>query len=493
MKKQSAALISLFLLFPVMLFSQTFRFEQQHIAIYNAILNLELHEAEQQIETFKTQESDNCTLLLLENYIDFLTLFISEEKTLFDRLQSNKNTRIKSFEKLPDENPYKLWAIATTNLQWAFVRLKFDEKYAAALEIRKAHLLLNENQNRFPEFKTNLLGAGFLHALFGAVPSRYQIIMKLASLNGSIEKGRSELYELLYLTASDMSVSHLRKETLFYLSFIEMNLNADNQFAENLLHQFSDEDLSSPLMIYVKATLEMRLGKNDQALETLSFETTATSYPFCFLDYLRGECLLRKLDFEAQKSYQKYISTFGGTNYIIDAKRKIAWICLLQGNQETYYQLMTALKTNENRTIDIDKQAVREAISGKTPNPDLLKTQLLFDGGYYNEALQIIEHKTFDSEEYALEQIYRMARIFDEQKNHEQAIIYYQKTIEKGKSASSYFAANAALKTAEYYETTHNYSEAKTYYNLCLKMNPAEYRASIHQKAKAGLSRLPKN
>jgi hypothetical protein len=476
-----------------MLFSQTFRFEQQHSAIYNTILNLELREATQQIETLKIQESDNCALLLLENYIDFLTLFISEEKTLFDQLQSNKNTRIKSFEKLSDENPYKLWAIATTNLQWAFVRLKFDEKYTATFEIRKAHLLLNENQNRFPEFKTNLLAAGFLHALFGAVPARYQIIMKLASLNGSIEKGRSELYELLYLTTADASLSHLRKETLFYLSFIEMNLNANKQFSENLLQQFSDNDLSSPLMIYAKATLEMRLGKNNKALETLSFETTATSYPFCFLDYLRGECLLRKLDFDAQKSYQKYISTFGGTNYITDAKRKIAWIYLLQGDQETYLLLMTALKIDENRTIDIDKQAVKEATSRKTPHLDLLKTQLLFDGGYYDEALQVIAHKTFDSEAHTLEQLYRMARIFDEQKNHEQARIYYQKTIEKGKNANSYFAANAALKIAEYYETTYNYSEAKTYYNLCLKMNPTEYRTSIHQKAKAGLSRLPKN
>lgn len=491
MKKKYVIPLLFFLLFPIILSSQTFRFEQQQIEIYNTILDLNFQEAEQQIKILKTQEPENTAILLLENYIDFLTLFIGEEKALFEQVQNSKNTRIESFEKLPNENPYKLLAIATTRLQWAFVRLKFDEKYTAAIEIRKAYLLLNENQNRFPEFKNNLLIAGFLHALFGAIPSHYQIIMKLASLNGSIEKGRAELYKLLQLTTTDSSISHLRKETLFYLSFIEMNLNTDKQFAEKLLRQFSDNDLSSPLIIYVKARIEMRLGKNNKALETLSSEKTTSSYPFCFLDYLRGECLLRKLDFEAEKSYQKYISTFEGINYVTDAKRKIAWIYLLQENIEKYRQHMSDLKTETNVIVGIDKHAVREAISEKIPNPDLLKAQLLFDGGYYNKALQTIEHQTFDCEEHELERIYRMARIFDEQKKHEQALIYYQKTIEKGKQTTRFFAANAALKTAEYYESIHNYSEAKNHYNLCLKMNPTEYRTSIHQKAKSGLNRLP--
>ena len=71
-----------------------------------------------------------------------------------------------------------------------------------------------------------------------------------------------------------------------------------------------------------------------------------------------------------------------------------------------------------------------------------------------------------------------------------QAIDCYEETLKNGKKDKWYFAANAALQLGLIYEKTGNRTKATECYNQCLSLNPNEYSNSIHQKAKAGLSRL---
>ena len=50
---------------------------------------------------------------------------------------------------------------------------------------------------------------------------------------------------------------------------------------------------------------------------------------------------------------------------------------------------------HRNSETDADKQAVKEAESGRWPNEALLKARLLDDGGYYNQALQVLAANRF--------------------------------------------------------------------------------------------------
>lgn len=489
MKKTTIFLIFLFSL--CTLHAQNFTFDDACKNIYNEILCLRFDGANKLIAEKKETQPDNLSFDLLENYIDFLTLFISEDRTEFEKRAPNKDIRLQNFDKLSDKDPNKRWAKGLINLQWAFARLKFDEKITAAWEIRRAFLLFAENEELFPNFTRNMLEMGVLHSVIGAIPERYQWIVKLASMHGSINQGCEELYSMLALTQNDLKMSYLRKETLFYLSFIEMNLMVDKSHSEQLLYKFTEEDLESPLLVDAKANLEMRLGKNDDAIETLALRTNEdNSYPFFLLDYLDGQTRLRKLDFEAKRHYEDFLANYKGKNFLSDAKRKCAWIALLSGNEQTYRALMEEVKSMQPGMVDIDKQAYREATSGEIPNVDLLKAQLLFDGGYYESALQTIENKKFNSARYNLEQKYRLGRIMDALHRHKEALAYYDKTIEEGKNEKYYFAANAALKSAEFYELNNNPEKAELYFEKCLEMNPNEYKVSIHQKAKLGLERL---
>jgi tetratricopeptide (TPR) repeat protein len=72
------------------------------------------------------------------------------------------------------------------------------------------------------------------------------------------------------------------------------------------------------------------------------------------------------------------------------------------------------------------------------------------------------------------------------------AIAYFDKTIQTGKNTRYYYACNAALQMGTIYEAYGNTAKAREYYNFCLALNPDDYADGLHSKAKAGLGRLKK-
>ena len=118
---------------------------------------------------------------------------------------------------------------------------------------------------------------------------------------------------------------------------------------------------------------------------------------------------------------------------------------------------------------------------------------LLFDGGYYDRAFKLLKKRTiedFDTQKDQLEYTYRLARLTHNTGKHDEAIMYYQSTVDIGKDASYYFACNAALQIGRIYEYRNDKIKAKEFFKLCLSIKPDEYRSSLHQKAKAGLNRI---
>jgi tetratricopeptide (TPR) repeat protein len=144
--------------------------------------------------------------------------------------------------------------------------------------------------------------------------------------------------------------------------------------------------------------------------------------------------------------------------------------------------------------VDEDKQADYEAENGVAPNMVLLRARLLFDGGYYNSALNELLNtpvKTaIKSKRDLVEYTYRLGRIYHESGNAAKAVENYQQTVARGKTEPFYYAAAAAYQMGLLYENKGAYSAADSAYQLCLSIRPREYKTSLHQKAKAGLNRL---
>jgi tetratricopeptide (TPR) repeat protein len=462
---------------------------------YNDILSLKFEDARLQLQLENVSNPNNTYTVYLENYIDFLTLFIGENEEDFHFLEANQSNRIVQISKLPDASPYKKYMLGNIYLQWAVARLKFGEYFTAAFEINKAYRLLDANSHDFPEFVPNRISLGVLHILIGMVPDKYQWILNLISMRGSVEQGRTELYSVLQKSETDSAFAYLHDETLFYLGFVEININPDKQQALILLNQIGRARQDNLLLSYLFINMLMKTGQNEKALHEFDkIKDRKGFFPFHYLDYLHGVCFLNKLETNAaREKYLLFLESFSGRNYLKDAWRKIGWTYLIDGDTVDYLLALKQIPELGNDAIDIDRQAEHDAENEDfVPNIDLLKVKLLFDGGYCFQADSLLNKIDLTQlpTNQKLECYYRKARIADVSGSIEHAKAAYLQTIENGENSQRYFAGNAALKLAGIYESEGDLEQAAYFYRRCLKMSFTEYETSIHTKAKAGLKRV---
>ncbi|HSG67545.1 MAG TPA: hypothetical protein VK994_02480 [Bacteroidales bacterium] len=463
------------------------------IKAHNDISSLRFRDAQKAIEVAKLDDPANLIPYTLQAYMDFLTLFVGEDENDLDRLSDNREDIMAELQDGDQTSPWYKYSIARINLQWAFARVKFGSYFNAALDIRRAYLLLQENQEDFPDFLPNKIGLGVMHALIGSIPDNYQWISGLFAMRGSVQQGRAELLEVLE-KAEEEGFSYLKDEALFFISFIDLNLQYDITRAKSLLPYFEDSSGGNLLLLHPKARILMQNGRNDEAILLLASRPRGNGYyPFLYLDYLEGLCRLNRLDTNASACFLAYTTNFKGQSYVKSAYQRLAWCALLKGDTSDYFMEMGKVLQYGNDIIDGDGLAMEAAQAGSTlPNLCLLKSRLLFDGGYFLRADSILDEKAchLTSDRDKIEYPYRKGRIHHALGNTGKALEWYAEAIEKGSEAPYYFAANAALQSAFIYESVGKTEQAAESYKACISMPNKEYKTSLNQKAKAGLNRI---
>ncbi len=462
---------------------------------YKAMLKLNFQEARIYLDKEKQVQPENYAILYIENYIDFLKAFISEEQTNFSILKKNTDERISLIADLDNTSPWKRIAKAEMLLQLALVKLKWKEYLTSGYLLRKAYKLMEENEHQFQSFAPNLKSMGFFHAVIGAVPENYAWLSNLAGMKGTIKQGSEELDRMVSATEHDPSLSFMKDECYFIKIFVAMHFEKNHDVALNLLEKMKRNNPSpGPLHIFIESNSLMIAGKQDQSLQVLnSFSSEKNQFPFPYLHYLKGLLKLNQLNLDARNDFNKYVSEFKGTSFIKSAIHKNAWISFLKGDTVGYYQNLELVLKSGSDFTDEDKQANKDAENKELPNLILLRSRLYFDGGDYVAALAELASKPpamFPRLKDQLEFTYRLARIFDKKELNEKAIVYYTKTFENGRNQSWYFAANSALLNGMLYEQLQKNSEAIMWYKKCLSLRNHEYQNSIDQKAEAGLNRL---
>jgi tetratricopeptide (TPR) repeat protein len=459
---------------------------------YSQIIKLKLDTAQKILDEERNTGHGNLYVDYLENYIDFLNLFITENKSLYDHITYKKSERIDKLNNLPDSDTLRDYLIANVRLQWAMVESKFRDYFSSAVDIRKAYLGIERNIERFPGFEQQYITMGVLHIIVGMVPDKYSWFLSLLSMKGSVTQGVDELYSALEFCDNDSSFSFLKPEILFYIAFTEMNLGLDDNKKMELLNELKPFSNDNLLLGFLRANMLMRSGFNDEAFNLLERLTSFNGYlPFYYLYYLKAEIQIRRLDLNAKNNYGNFINNFTGKNYLKDAERKIAWCFLLEGDTLNYFKKIKRVIDIGDDFVGVDKDAEKEARSGIVPNIILLKARLLFDGGYYNKAknLLLTDINGFKDDDI-IERYYRLGRIAQKSGDIDEAKLYLKKTIETGKNSTRYFAGNAALQLGIIYEKENNFEKAKHYYNICRTLDFDEYETSIKEKAKQGLERV---
>lgn len=460
---------------------------------YKDIMNLEFDSAKLHIAFEKKINPENGFIILHENYIDFLTILIGEDKKYFDVSEKQKKNRIDLLKRNDENSPYYLYSLAEVHLQWAFSRLKFEQYSTAAYEFVMAYKLLEKNEKRFPEFTLNKKGLGLIHTLLGAVPEQFYWILDLAGLKGGISLGISEIDEVL----NDKNFKMYENEVLFLLSFLQINLNNNRDLCQDYLNMIGEGYKENILLNFAAARLSHNLGKNDSCLYILKNRPSSKStFPFYYLDYLQGMSYLYKLEIEdAKQEFEYYIKNFNGVSYIKSAYHRLACISFLQQDTIEVSRCLEKVISEGESYIDEDKVALKDAENKKIFHPILLSSRLLYDGGYYKKALLELENievlNLSSNKDNTTEYWYRLARVKSKiDYNSKEIIENFQRSYELGRGSADYYAPMSALQIALIYETKNDFGKAEKYFKKCLSISDFYYERSIHQKAQAGLERI---
>jgi tetratricopeptide (TPR) repeat protein len=486
-------LITLLFLFSIQQATKAnFVFNSNSIAAHQAIFDLRFNDARKYIRDEKVNNPQNGITVLLENYLDYIFLFTSENTVEFEKFKIRKSDRIDEIKKNDKNSPYYLFAQAEIHLQSGMIKAKFGEYVSSSYDFKKAKDLLTENNVKYRDFLPNQKSLGMIEVIFGAVPSNLKGIASILGFEGNITKGNKQL-ERFRLQIANSKFNYYNDEivTLICITNVDVIQGRNTYtYMAPLLNSMSDKSL---LKSYLQGYTAFRTGHADAAIKFIEAAPKGNQYAdLPLMNYLMGNAKLCRMDSDANQYLSKFANETYSTNYVKDTYLRLAFYYLLRNNLSQYNYYLGLVRTKGSLIIEKDKQALKESNDPK-PNIILLKARLYFDGGNYNNALaqlKSIQFDDFKNQRDKIELYYRFGRIYDMMNKFDDALLNYQRVINLGKNQTYYFAAYSALKSGNIYEHVKDYKKAADYYNMAIEMKNHEYQIGIGTHAKEGLRRL---
>lgn len=455
-------------------------------------MQLRIDDGKALIEAEKREHPDNLIPYFLDNYADFFPLFFNEDPAVYAAKKGLRATRLDKMEEGPESSPYYLYTQAAIKFQWAMVRIKFGERWDAGWEIRKAYMTLKDNQRKFPQFLPNNMLLGAMQTVFGTIPDGYKWVSNVLGMKGSIKQGMQNLQD--FIDSNTAQAQLFRPEACYYYCYLKLTMENKPDELWQFIQRRQLDTRNNYLFAIMVANLALNNQKAVMGIKVLSERNDSAHYEnIVYHNYLMGLLKLARMDDDANVYLERYVNNFRGKFYLKQALQRLSWYYYMHGNMDAANKYRAMILTRGGTDTDEDKQALKEAKSGKWPNVVLLKARLLSDGGLFNEALKQLQTKKaadFPLIEERLEYAYRLGRIYDEMGVDDKAILMYEATVKAGANRPEYFAARAALQMGYIYEKRNDKAKALQYFQTCLDMQGHDYKNSLDQRAKAGIQRV---
>ncbi len=485
----------LFLLTFCSLFAEvSFHFNSTLLEAQRKNYELQLIPARQLLELEKEKFPDNYAVDYLLHFNYLLEAFITEEQSAYDRYQKIKETALNHYQNLPDSLAYKKFAQSEVYFYSATLKAKFNELYSAAKDINKAQGLIEKNHELFPNFIQNNKTRGVIRVYLSTVPDNYSWVMKLLGAQGDLGEGLRLLNALANTQDTASELQYIAKETQYIYTFALFNVakQSGKAWAETL--KITSDYKTNSLSAFFRSNIALKMNKNETAIKVLEARPQSEEYlPFHFLDYQLGVAKLNKQDVEAIKFLKKFYLEFKGKNYVKSCLQKMSWYYLLAADFDAYNLYKKEILEKGQALNEEDKTAVKYA-NKQQPNRILLKARLLYDGGYYTDALatiNLLTTKLLDSRPEKAEFCYRKGRIYEKLGNQPVAMKFYEACSLFAIDSEEYYGAYSCLYLADYYLSISDKSKAEEFYNKALSFkNNKEYKESIEHRAKAGLKKV---
>ncbi|QDK81341.1 tetratricopeptide repeat protein [Spirosoma sp. KCTC 42546] len=459
---------------------------------YAELQKLKVKSAQQ---TLATEPVHNGVRIFLDDYTDMLILATSDDDQAFSTLSDREDERLDALKDLDDTSPWQRVLLAEVRLHWAFVKLKFGKELSASWDVIRAYKLLKENQKRFPNFLPTYKSLGTLHVMIGSVPDNYVWVANLLGLHGNVKQGQQEL-----LRAQQDPTFRLeaRLIDLMVRAYVLKLTDADGQTLNRLVNDNED----NLLLHFFGATIEQKSGHSEQALAYLTKRPTGPAYqPLPVIDNILGDIYIQKSDYAtATAHFKQFLAAYKGQNFLKDTYYKL-FLCQWLASDKTDAQtrpLLQKVLTVGRTTVESDKAAQKFAEAylkkGTSPNQKILmRARLASDGGFTDSALAYLH--PFNDARFPIttekaEYNYRMGRIYQRRNEPDTAIPYLTRALTLSEPDQLSFGATAALQLGYIYQQKNDRAHARSFFQKALGFKHHEYKNSVDNKARAGLSSL---
>lgn len=452
--------------------------------LYYSAWEMNFEEAYETSEKVKTAEPENLLVYHVENYIDFLRIFVADDVRDYDQFNEDFERRLKMIQEGDDSSPYFYYSQAELYLQRSLIRAKNEEPIRAGWDLNRANKLLKNCKKRYPNFRYVDKSLALIHTLMGSVKGFKKSMLKLfTSLDGTIDMGLVEIDNLF--TFDQEHPSLWSAEIASVRSMIQGHLMKDWKASYATIQSISDFEKNLPLGRFLVGSIASKAGFNDEAITWLT--KNHDQHSFSLLDYLGGSALLNNQDQKASFYLERFIDHHQGQNLLKAAHHKLAWYALvINEDVDEYFDYLKIIRTTGSLDTAEDHEAMAVAEAMIIPDQVLIKTRLLFDGGYYRQAkVEILKFNPFNKSAIQIkESIYRKARICHKLEEFDEALELYAHILDHPSKEDQYFSCNASLQMAQIYYDQASYSSAQKYVDVTLGIHPTTHKKSLHQEAR---------
>jgi tetratricopeptide (TPR) repeat protein len=477
---------------PVLCIGQKhFDFDDNCRAAYESIVELRLDEGYRLLEAEKKRDPNNLIPFFLDNYIDFFQLFFNEDASQYAAWKGRRDQRLEWMSEGPESSPFNLFTRSVIHFQWAAIQIKFGDNWDAAWDFRRSFIQSKDCARKFADFSPAGMVSGAMEVVAGTIPDGYKWLSSLLGIKGTVAGGMRQLEH--FLGVGDVNALLFRDEAIFYYLYLQFYIGNKRAEVFDFIRQHRLDVKNNHLFTYLYANLCINDQRSALAQQIIRGMNRAPGYmDMPVWDMELGYACLNHLEPDAAFYLTRFLQRFKGRFYVKDVLQKLSWYYYLNGEVARADSCRPLVLLKGSSEADADRQALKEARSGRWPNKVLLRARLLDDGGYFAEALQGLRPygpADFSDPVEKCEYAYRLGRIYDGLGQDDEAILAYESTIGAGAGLREYYAARAALQVGYIFERRGDKARAILYFQRCLDMKDHDYKNSLDQRAKAGIAR----
>ncbi len=459
---------------------------------YEASISLRIPDGRRLIQQELLHNPDNAAAILIDNQQDFLTWAIQQNPEVYAGILSRQEKRLQLLGSLKENSVWVGYALAEVRLQIALSKLLQGNKLGAAWDLRQAYLQYSANARQYPDFLPNRKTLGALQVLIGSVPDSYRVLLNIIGMQGSIETGMANL------KAAATRDNPFREEAqLLQILLLHLVDPEADEVAGNSMLQLSRQHPDNLLYTFAAMHVLKKTKKSEVALQVYQRRPHQAGYlSFPYLHHMAADLYLYKVDFNNSiKSNQLFLSQHKGENYLKAANYKLYLAYWLGGHAHQAEKHLTQIGLAGRTEMEEDAYAARFAKEQVKPNRYLMLARLQSDGGYYPEALGMLNQMPMKPDTAPTERAeyyYRKARIYHGMNKLQQAKQHYEQAIEASRLTTLYFAPYSALQLGYIYQDEQKPELARHWFSRALAYKGHDYKNSIDGKAKLALQTLKK-